>query len=67
MPDPIPTELIESIADDLSAIRVRLVERNQIETVKLRLQYLSLIYTPERAAAILRVEFPAFSAFRQPE
>jgi hypothetical protein len=26
-----------------------------------------LIYTPERAAAILRVEFPAFSAFRQPE
>jgi len=67
MPDPIPTELVESIADDLSAIRVRLVERNQIETVKLRLQYLSLIYRPDRAAAILRAEFPAFSAFRQPE
>jgi hypothetical protein len=26
-----------------------------------------LIYRPDRAAAILRVEFPAFSAFRQPE
>ena len=67
MSDPIPTELVESIADDLASIRARLVERNQIETAKLRLQYLSLVYTPHLAAAILRVEFPASSAFRKPE
>lgn len=65
MPDPIPTELIESIADDLAAIRARLTERNQIELARLRFDFLTRPDPFGRAADTLRAEFPAYSAFRK--
>jgi hypothetical protein len=68
MPDPIPTELVESIADDLAAIRARLDYRNEIEGMRLRMEFLSLVYAPQRVVEILRVEYPfASHAFRRPE
>jgi len=67
MPDPIPTELVESIADDLASIRSRLNNRNEIEALRFRMEFLSLVYTPERVVAILRAEYPFNPIFRKPE
>jgi hypothetical protein len=67
MPDPIPTELIESIADDLAAIRARLTERNQIELARLRFEFLTREDPFGLVGETLRREFPAYSVFRKSE
>ena len=67
MPDPIPTELIESIADDLAAINARLVERNQIENARLRFEFLTREDPFGLIGETLRREYPGIAAFRKSE